>query len=102
MLDIQFQSRAGVSRLSLADLERSRGETGRGSGFLRFLGELFGKAMGVDGVFVGLTAELVSGQVLPFAMGGSGGFVGVGGEVVEFRDSIMYALWHCFLLAPLF
>jgi hypothetical protein len=49
-------------------------------------------------VFESLFAELVSGQMIPFAMGGSGAGVGVGCHVVKFRGSIVRTLGHDDLL----
>src|ERR1039457_1737383 len=37
--------------------------------------------------------------MISFAVGDGGGGVGMGRQVVEFRDSIMDALWHGVLLA---
>jgi hypothetical protein len=57
--------------------------------------------MSVQGVFVSLPAQFVSGQVIPFAVGNSGSSVGMGCQVMEFCGSIMGALGHGVLLACL-
>jgi hypothetical protein len=43
-----------------------------------FPGKLFRKLQGIHRVFVGLSAEFVSGQMISLAVGNSSGVVGVG------------------------
>lgn len=47
-----------------------------------------------------LLAQLVRGEMIAFAVSGRGGGVSVGGQVVQLRDSIVYALWHNVLPFP--
>jgi hypothetical protein len=61
-------------------------------------GEFFFEFVGVQGVFVGLFAEFVGGEMVSFAVGRGGGGVGVGSQVVEFCESIVRALGHGDLL----
>lgn len=67
-------------------------------GLLGFPGKLFGELEGVHGVFVGLLAEFVSGQVISLAVSDGSGGVGVGRKVMEFCNSIVRALGHGVLL----
>jgi hypothetical protein len=55
--------------------------------------------MSVLRVFESLFAQFVSCQVIRLAVGGGGGGVSVGCEIVQFRGSVVGALWHVFLPA---
>jgi hypothetical protein len=61
-------------------------------------GELFGKFVDVHRLFVRLFGEFVSGQVIFFTMRDRGCLVSMCCKIVEFRESIVRALWHRILL----
>jgi hypothetical protein len=61
------------------------------------LDEIFGKLVDLNGMFVRLPAEFVSGEVILLVMGDGRDRVGVGSKVVQLCDSIVRTLWHSFL-----
>jgi len=61
-------------------------------------GELFGKFVDVHRLFVRLFGEFVSGQVIFFTMRDRSCLVSMCCKIVEFRESIVRALWHRILL----
>jgi hypothetical protein len=67
-------------------------------GFRVFLSKLCGKFLDVPGVFLSLLGKFVSRQVIALAVGDGRRRVGVGRKIVQFSESIVWALGHDVLL----